>query len=261
MLLKRLSSFLIVLLTATSVYSAQQTIENAVTFGTNRSRMNSNYDELYARALARGKVWTSTDTYVVGDLVSLNQKVYVSLQAANTNNAVTDTSWWTQLTFDGHEWDSTRTYPDGAVVSSTGNVLYLSIQASNLNNAVTDTSWWTQISQEYETLQFAFNSSELDTTRTSPHAYHIFEIPEAIQWTTGDLVCDGATTTSLQITVATAATADGSWTDQDTTIGTEGSITVTGYTDPSDGTNVGVWVNTALTGDATWCRLVFNFAY
>lgn len=75
-------------------------------------------------------------------------------------------------------------------------------------------------------------------------------------WDVGDSYRVYSDTSNLQITVAYAASADGTWTAYTTTVGTEGSIDVSGWADPAVGTNISAWVNTASTGDATWCKVI-----
>jgi len=119
------------------------------------------------------------------------------------------------------------------------------------------------VSANTNQLTWYFNATQLEEDATAPTGLMIWEIPTGAEWTTGELVCDAATE-DLEITVAYSATPlFGSPTNYTTTIGSSDdtspaeSVTVTGWADPTAGTNVGAWVSAAdATGTATYCKLI-----
>src|SRR5678816_3646809 len=54
------------------------------------------YNALKAGVEALPADWSAATTYVVDSLVVSGNKIDKSLQAANTNNAVTDILWWVE---------------------------------------------------------------------------------------------------------------------------------------------------------------------
>lgn len=61
------------------------------------------YDQFVAGLTAAGSAWSSTTTYALNAVVYVGNNVYTSVQAANTNHAVTDAAWWT-LTTEDDKW-------------------------------------------------------------------------------------------------------------------------------------------------------------
>lgn len=111
------------------------------------------------------------------------------------------------------------------------------------------------VKADTNTYQWVFNA--LDTVETAPDPLMSVEVPVGVDWTTAELVCDGTTITGLVITIGDSATPDGTYSAYtDGTLSTEGTITITNWTDPTAGTNVGAYVSTVSTGDATWCKLI-----
>jgi hypothetical protein len=152
---------------------------------------------------------------------------------------------------------SAGSYPLG--VDASGAAEGCTDATTEINSAIaTAASNYADAKADTNTIQFAFNSTDLGAVATEPAGYMQFEVPVAVEWTTGELVCDG-TITSASFTVGSATAPYGTFSDlTGGGITSTGAVTVTGWTDPTAGTNIGAWVDTASTGDATSCKLIFT---
>lgn len=116
-------------------------------------------------------VYSGATTYADGDLVSVLQadgytyKVYESLQASNTGNAVTDTAFWLFLAETYGEYSGATTYDlDDIVISLSDNHAYQSLQASNTGNSLSATAWWLDLGSINQYAMFD-NSNSTQTNR------------------------------------------------------------------------------------------------
>lgn len=96
--------------------------------------------------------WASGTTYADGAAASVLQgdgftyRVYVSVQAGNTGNPVTDGDWWLFLADTYAVYDPAATYAAGQrVISLTTHHAYESLAGANIGHGLDDAAWWLNV--------------------------------------------------------------------------------------------------------------------